>query len=407
MPKRSNGEGSIGTYSGGYAARITLPNGKRKAFYGKTRKEVDAKLDYAKTLLKQRTELPDGKTIARTFLTQWIIDKQEEQDVRPTTLQRYSEYIHRHIIPVIGDIPMEELRPMHVHQIQKAVRNKGLSKTTINATRKVLQNALNDAIENEYVATNVAAMTKGRKARKIGKNKQLLVKKLDITPDLGKQYLKAVKGDRYELLFQLLIFLGLRLSETLGLRWSDIDLDKNNGRISISRGLHRSQGKWWFMEPKSTESERTTYIQPAIVEALSNYRLKQLAEKTKFDNVANESTKSLWQGVADIHPFPDAKTVDVGSGELVFTNLNGGPLINDTVSKRWIKAINIAELPKIRLHDIRHVFPSLLAVLNENPVTVQGLMAHSDMSTTMNIYSQASKTEQKKALGKLYEMLTN
>jgi len=161
------------------------------------------------------------------------------------------------------------------------------------------------------------------------------------------------------------------------------------------------------MEPKSEESERITYIQPQIVEALSNHRLRQLAEKKRFDELSDENNKSLWQGVADIHPWPDAKTVDVGSSELVFTNLHGGPLGNDTVSKRWISAIAAAELPSIRFHDIRHVFPSLLAVSNENPVTVQGLMGHSDMSTTMNIYSQASNTEQKKALANLYEMLTN
>jgi len=60
----------------------------------------------------------------------------------------------------------------------------------------------------------------------------------------------------------------------------------------------------------------------------------------------------------------------------------------------------------IRFHDIRHVFPSLLFIQNESPATVQGLMAHEDLSTTMNIYTESSKTEQKKALGKLYEMLT-
>ena len=399
MPKNANGEGSIVKSRGKYIARVTLPNGKRKSFSGDTRKEAKARMDAAKNLLTENSELPDSRTITRTFLTQWIIDKEAEKDVRPTTLQRYREYVHNHIIPVIGSVPMQELRPIHIHQIQKAVQSKGLSKTTILATRRVLQNALNDALEDEYVTTNVAAITKGRKARKFGKKKTLRVKKLDITMELGKQYLKAIKGDRHELLFQLLIFLGLRLSETLGLRWSDIDLDKNNGRITINRGLHRSQGKWWFMEPKTAESERTTYIQPEIVEALSNHRLSQLAEKRQ------QST--LWQGVVDIEAFPDAKTVDVGSGELVFTNLNGGPLINDTPSKRWISAIAAAELPKIRLHDIRHIFPSLLAVQNENPVTIQGLMAHSDMSTTMNIYSQASKTEQKKALTKLYETLTS
>ena len=401
MPKRANGEGSIGKSRGKYVARLTLPDGKRKSFQGNTRKEAVAKIDAAKAILAQGKSLPDRSTLTRTYLTKWIIDKENEKDVRPTTLTRYSEYVHYHIIPVIGNIPLKELRPMHVHEVQKSVRNKGLSKQTILTTRSVLQNALNDALEDEYVTANVAAMAKGRKARQKGKKKTLRVKKIDITMDLGKQYLNAIKGDRYQVLYELALFLGLRMSEILGLRWSDIDLDKNNGRINISRGLHRSQGKWWFMEPKSVKSERTTYLRRELVECLSNHRLAQISEKKTFEDAG-----ATWQGVTDIHPWPDPKTVGMGSGDLVFTNLSGGSLSEATVRQRWIKAITAAELPVIRFHDIRHVFPSLLFVQNESPATVQGLMAHEDLSTTMNIYTESSKTEQKNALGKLYERLT-
>jgi len=406
MPKNANGEGSIVKSRGKYIARVTLPNGKRKSFSGDTRKEAKARMDAAKNLLTENSALPDARTITRTFLTKWIIDKEAEKDVRPTTLTRYSEYVHYHIIPVIGHIPLRELRPMHVKQVQRAVQKKGLSKQTILTTRSVLQNALNDALEDEYVAINVAAMAKGRKARQNGKKKTLLVKKIDITPELGKQYLHAIKGDRYQMLYEVAIFLGIRLSEILGLRWKDIELDKNNGRINISRGLHRSQGTWWFMEPKSVKSQRTTYLAPSLVESLQNHMLAHIAEKRKFDEESDENTKSLWQGVADIHAWPDSKTVDMGAGELVFTNLSGGPLSEATVRERWINAITAAELPVIRFHDIRHVFPTLLFVQNESPATVQGLMAHEDLSTTMNIYTESSKTEQKKALDKLYEMLT-
>ena len=410
MPKRSNHEGSIVTYAGRrakYVVRVTQPDGKRKAFYLKTRTEADEKLTEIRRLLKQGTALPDGKMLTRTYLTQWIIDKETEKDVRPTTLTRYSEYVHYHIIPAIGDIPLNELRPRHVRAVQTAVKKKGLSMQTVLTTRSVLQNALNDALEDEYVTSNVAAMTRGRKARQNGKKKILLVKKIDITPELGKGYLNAIKDDRYEMLYELAIFLGIRLSEILGLRWGDIDLDKNNGRLNISRGLHRSQSRWWFMEPKSVRSERTTYLTPPLVEALSNHRLAQIAEKQRFDAAVGEDTKSLWEGVGDIVAWPDPRTVDMGAGELVFTNLSGGPLSEATVRQRWIKAITAADLPVIRFHDIRHVFPSLLAILNESPATVKGLMGHEDISTTMNIYTESSGTEQKKALDKLYAALTS
>ena len=53
------------------------------------------------------------------------------------------------------------------------------------------------------------------------------------------------------------------------------------------------------------------------------------------------------------------------------------------------------------------MFPSLLAILNESPVTVKGLMGHEDIPTTMNIYTESSGTEQKKALDKVYAVLTS
>ena len=161
------------------------------------------------------------------------------------------------------------------------------------------------------------------------------------------------------------------------------------------------------MEPKSVKSERTTYLTAQLVEYLSNHRLAQIAEKQRFDAAVGEDTKSLWEGVGDIVAWPDPRTVDMGAGELVFTNLSGGPLSEATVRQRWIKAITAADLPVIRFHDIRHVFPSLLAILNESPATVKGLMGHEDISTTMNIYTESSGTEQKKALDKLYAALTS
>ena len=160
------------------------------------------------------------------------------------------------------------------------------------------------------------------------------------------------------------------------------------------------------MEPKSVKSERTTYPTAPLVESLQNHRLAQIAEKKRFEDAGAEG-ESPWQGVADIQAWPDPRTVDMGSQDLVFTNLSGGPLSEATVRQRWIKAITAADLPVIRFHDIRHVFPSLLAILNENPATIKGLMGHEDISTTMNIYTEASGTEQKKALDKLYAALTS
>src|SRR4051794_31438975 len=111
--KRANGEGTISQYSDGrWCARLTLADGKRKAFYGQTRKEVQQKRTAA--LRDQQQGLPivgERQTVGQ-FFTHWL-EHTARHRVRPSTWRRYEEFTRLRIVPALGKLPLAKLTPQH------------------------------------------------------------------------------------------------------------------------------------------------------------------------------------------------------------------------------------------------------------------------------------------------------
>ena len=129
-----------------------------------------------------------------------------------------------------------------------------------------------------------------------------------------------------EALYTAALALGLRQSETLGLRWSDIKVDA--GTFSVQR----VNGSFSFYPPKTLRSRRTIAFPEPIATALRQYLKRQLEER--------EALGPAWEGDA--------------WGALEFADPMGGPLTSFHVSRRFNKLLNRAGLPNMRYHDLRH-----------------------------------------------------
>src|SRR5438105_305655 len=129
--KRGNGEGSISQHPDGrWWARLVLSNGKRKAFYGKSRKEVQQKLTAA--LSDQQKGLPivnDRQTMAE-FLTRWLEDTARHR-LRPGTFRRYRELVQLHTLPTLGRLPLSKLSPQHLSHLYGEKLASNLSPRTV------------------------------------------------------------------------------------------------------------------------------------------------------------------------------------------------------------------------------------------------------------------------------------
>jgi integrase len=179
-----------------------------------------------------------------------------------------------------------------------------------------------------------------------------------VNPVEVKALLSAARGDRLEALYVVAIHTGLRRSEILGLKWTDVDLKV--GILSVQRSLDTDRT---FNPPKRNKSRRTVKLTTAAVEALKSHRTRQNEERLRLG--------SLWE-----------------DHDLVFPNQFGRPMNADNLYHRGLKPLlENAGLSGFTFHSLRHTCATLLLSKNVNPKIVQEMLGHATISQTMDTYS--------------------
>ncbi len=371
--RRGHGEGYIGQYKDGrWVARVDLGivegKRKRKAIYGKTRKEVADKL---KQLLHQQGQgvnvAPERQTLGK-FLDTWLADV-VSQTRRPTTLEIY-QYAVKRITKHIGHIQLAKLTPQHVQALLTALAADDYSPTTIDRARDVLINALNQAMAWELVSRNVAKQATPPKVEPY----QPRV----LSQQEAQRLLATATGDRLEALYRVGLSLGLRRGEVLGLRWEDVDLAA--GTLRITHNLQLIGGKLQLVAPKTKESRRTLSLSPRLIAALREHKARQMQEQ-------------LIEG-------PNWK--DHG---LVFCTSVGTPIAPRNLLRSYKALLKRAELPDMRFHDLRHSFVTLLLAQGESLKVVQELAGHSDPRITQQIYQHVTNDQKRQAVARMDALL--
>ena len=198
------------------------------------------------------------------------------------------------------------------------------------------------------------------------------------TPTL-KSFLRAASESRYADIYELGILTGLRRSELLGLGWSCIDFDA--GYLMVVKTLQRIDGHGLVEEkPKTQKSRRSVALSEASLALLGRVR-------------ANQSAQRLAVGPA----WHD-------SG-LVFTQVNGKPIDPNRVTREFQSIVRKAGLPHLTLKGLRHVHATLLLVGGVHPKVVSERLGHSNISTTMDIYSHVIPGLQERAAQVIDEKL--
>ena len=199
-------------------ARYTVqtPTGpKRKALYGKTRREVDEKLTKAKADRDGGLIFDADNVKVGEYLDRWLADSVRDT-VRPTTFERYEQIVRLHIHPVLGKVKLKNLTPAHVRGLYREKLDAGLSPRTVQYVHVTLHKALKQAIADGLIPRNATEAVKPPQVRR-EEMRPLTAEQVRILFD-------AAKGDRLEALYILAVTTGLRQGELLGLKWDDIDL---------------------------------------------------------------------------------------------------------------------------------------------------------------------------------------
>lgn len=367
--KRGNNEGSITKRKDGrWMARASLPNGQRKAFYGRTRDEVAKKLTAA---LGDRDKglpsLNERKTLA-AYLHEWLPAVQPS--VRAGTHTRYGQYVELHIIPGFGKKALARLTPAHLQAFYakkltepRAPKKPPLSPTTVAHIHTVLHTALEQALRWGLVARNVAALVDPpRSARK---------EMLTLSSDQAKTFLKAATGARFEALYTIALTTGMRQGELLALKWHSVDLDR--GALQVRASVRRVKGGFLFSEPKTARSRRQITLSGTAVEALKRHKVEQNKERLQLG--------AEWE-----------------DNDLVFANELGRPVEPGNLLRRsfW-PLLTAAGLPRIRFHDLRHTAATLLLERGLHPKVVSEMLGHSQIAVTLDLYSHVTPTMHRQA----------
>jgi integrase len=374
--KRGNGEGSITRHkkSGLYMARYTIqtPTGtKRKTIYGKEREEVADKLIEALSNRNKGLVFDADNLKLGEYLGRWLTDSVRDT-VRPTTFERYEQVVRLHIHPVLGKVKLKNLTSAHVRGLYRQKLDAGLSPRTVQYVHVTLHKALKQAIADGLIPRNVTEAVKPP---------QVLREEIrPLTPEQAKTLFEAAKGDRLEALYVLAVTTGLRQGELLGLKWDDVDMEA--GTLQVRRTLTTAKGGPVLSAPKTKGSRRTVKISPTALEALRSHLARQLEE---IDRVG-----SLWR-----------------ENGLVFASEVGEPLRRQHVTSRRFKPLlELARLPQIRFHDLRHTCATLLLSENVNPKVVSEVLGHATIAITLDTYSHVLPTMQESAATAMEEALS-
>ena len=375
MSKRGQGEGTIGkTADGRWQARITLPGGKRKAYYGKTRKEAQEKMTEALRDRNKGVLPPTGRQTLGRFLAEWLTEWVKPSR-RPRTYQSYEQMIRCHVLPspLAGKL-LTQLTPQQLqaffNEKRRAEDKPGLSPRSVEYLHAIVRKALNHALSLGLVGRNVALLVELPRA--------VYDEVTPLTPAQAQAFLDVASGHRLYAVYAVAVAMGLRQGEALGLRWEDVDLEA--GELVVRKQLQRIEGKLRLVEVKTARSRRQVSLPSVAVAALREHRTRQKVERVRAGD--------LWE--------------DTG---LVFTTEIGTALDKGNLTRGFKCLLKQAGLPDVRFHDLRHTCASLLRAQGLDHRLIMETLGHSQIGITMSLYSHIYPAARREAADKIDEIL--
>ena len=322
---------------------------------------------------------PTRRTVA-DFLRQWLKDY-AWPNLAPRTAEGYEHIINQHIIPSLGSLTLSRLTPQHLQQYysEKLASGRldgkgGQSAKTVHNHHTTLHAALKDAVRWGLLSRNPAD---GVEPPRFQRPEMKVLDEFEI-----RTFLEAAKDTPYYALFYTALYTGMRRSELLALRWSDVDL--NLAQVSVTRTLHRlrSSGTMVFRPPKTAKSRRMIALPPSAAIVLRGHQQQQ-------------------EGICVLM----GTTLQADS--LVFCQPDGEPQQPDTVTHGWKKLARRTGLRGIRLHDSRHTHATIMLKQGVHPKIVQERLGHSTIQITLDTYSHVAPGLQEAAAARFDEGLGN
>lgn len=287
------------------------------------------------------------------------------------TREDYENITRRYLRPLFGARRLDQLTTPMIRNALATLSKpeseggRGLHSRTVQYVHAVLRRALNRAVGDKKIPTNPAV---GEEMAATVTRREMHV----LTTEHVNHLLDQTRDDPHGALWAVLLLTGLRPSESLALRWSDVHLDR--GELRVMRKLRRPKNgtTWASEECKTDKSRRAVSLESAVVDALVRHRDRQAVERVTATRYA-------------AHDF-------------VFADGEGEPWRADGVHKyHWLPTLARLNLPRVRLYDARHSCATMLLEAGVEMKRVQEILGHASMMLTADTYSHVTPAFRREA----------
>lgn len=362
--RNAKGMGTIRLRQDGrWEARYTLGRhpgtGKQiqKSLYAKSRAEAQRKLMQTTLSLLQGAWQPPCKLTLGQWLDSWLAEY--SSGLKPLTLAAYQGQINNRLKPLLGAVRLNELDAAQIQRFYNLLSSSAapLAPKTIKNIHGILHRALRQAVELGYLHVNPADSCQLPRAARAE------IRPLD--EEQISAFLRAISGHRWENLFAIALFTGIRQGEALGLTWDCVDFSRGGLLIRQQLIKERTPGGGYSFAPLKNDRTRWLTPAPSVMELLRRQKLLQDSWR--------EQAGTAWQ-----------------ESGLVFTNAQGGHLVHCTVYRQFKSIARQIGLPQARFHDLRHSYAAACLRAGDDIKTVQEHLGHHSAAFTLDIYGHVS-----------------
>lgn len=305
---------------------------------------------------------------------------------RPSTWDAYKRTVDLHVVPELGSIPLQKLSAHDLDRYYAAKRASGradgkkgrdgtggLSTKTVRNIHNMIHKALHDAERKQLVNRNVA-----KSADPPHHERHPLEAAQTWTPEQVRTFLAAIAEHRLYAAFLLAVTTGMRRGELLGLRWIDVEFPRRRllvrqTVISVAYEIQRSL-------PKTNKGRRSIALDDVTLQALRTHRHAQAQDRA-------------------------ATGSEVHDKDLVFAREDGQPIHPDLFSQIFDRTVERLDVPRIRLHDLRHTHATLGLAAGVQPKVMSQRLGHATVAFTQDVYVHAIPEREEEAASTIADLI--
>lgn len=362
---------------GNYQYRWTTQDKKRHYVYAPTLKELREKEDEIQRDLVDGIRFDLQRLTLSDYFTIWFDLK---NGIKESSERHYIYLFERYIKPDLGDRKIRDIKKSEICRFYNHLAyDRNLNASSLDGVNLVLRQIFSLAVDDSIIRVNPCnGVLKGLK-KELGTPD----KRRALTTSQQRRFLNFLKNDKqyrhWLPIFSTMLGTGMRVGEVTGLRWQDIDFEKNV--INVTHTLvylppfNGKKGCLVLQSPKSKAGIRTIPLLSSVKDALLQVKRDQ-----NLDGIKCKVTIS-------------------GFTDFVFLT-RSGKLYHKTTLNRAISRIvrdmnnagasDVDLMPHFSCHTLRHTFTTRLIESGMNPKIVQNVLGHSDIQTTLNIYADVT-----------------